>query len=431
MRGTGVRTGMTKVREVTVALLAVVLLAGPSHTFGSTIRVDQHGGGDYLTIQEGLDAAASGDTVLVAPGTYYERLTTAGPTPGGITLLAAAGPESTIIDGQDMLGAPLLKCSDTYYGFTVSGFTFAHGRSSVEGAAIRCYSGTVSIINNVIRDNEVIEPALGGSVALMFGTSTALISGNRIHDNQATSGAGVLLYFAEATVTGNHIFNNVVIGSGNWSWGGGIAIWNEPASLLDNRIESNQAWSGAGIHMMHASGSVLSGNTVAGNVAAQLGGGLRFLWTRLLVEGNVFSCNDAASAGAVCGNASEPDSCIFVDNVFFGNTAANGVSIDFLIYARPRFRHNYFGDPCSIQLKAPMFDDVTGTMLCRENWWGTTDPEEIAARIYDCSDSVDYWCVDYSSWCDDPTCEGTVTGTPGLFGESAVSWGRLKALFAD
>ena len=41
---------------------------------GTTIIVDIEGTGDYISIQEGVDASVNGDTVLVYPGRYYENV---------------------------------------------------------------------------------------------------------------------------------------------------------------------------------------------------------------------------------------------------------------------------------------------------------------------------------------------------------------------
>ncbi len=54
----------------TVSCLTLVSLSGR----GAVITVDCKGGGDYLTIQQAVDAAATSDTILVAPCVYEEQV---------------------------------------------------------------------------------------------------------------------------------------------------------------------------------------------------------------------------------------------------------------------------------------------------------------------------------------------------------------------
>ena len=75
---------------------------------------------DYPTIQEGINAASNGDTVLVASGTYYEQIDFSGRE---IVLISESGAESTIIDGQG-IGAPMVNIdSGEGVGTVLEGFT--------------------------------------------------------------------------------------------------------------------------------------------------------------------------------------------------------------------------------------------------------------------------------------------------------------------
>lgn len=90
--------------HLTAVAAGLVLLAS------SAGAVTRHVPSEYPTIQAGLDASASGDVVLVAPGTYTdsEFRTHEGPLdvyacafiPSGVTLRSEAGPEVTTIDLQ-------------------------------------------------------------------------------------------------------------------------------------------------------------------------------------------------------------------------------------------------------------------------------------------------------------------------------------------
>jgi hypothetical protein len=56
------------------ALHTLVVLLAVSNALGSTLTVNCTGGGDYSTISEAVAAAGVGDTLLVAPCTYYESV---------------------------------------------------------------------------------------------------------------------------------------------------------------------------------------------------------------------------------------------------------------------------------------------------------------------------------------------------------------------
>lgn len=136
-------------RSVILAPLAFALLlvvAGTGHA-QNTIHVPA----DRPTIQAGIDAAQDGDTVLVAPGTYYENLQIQAKS---ITLRSDKGAAQTIVDGGKKDVVARLYAS---LGFNIilDGFTLQNGATpaySPSDGGIIAY-GNATIQNNTIRAN--------------------------------------------------------------------------------------------------------------------------------------------------------------------------------------------------------------------------------------------------------------------------------------
>ncbi len=253
--------------------------------------------GDHPTIQSAIDAAVAGDTVLVAPGTYFENINFRGKA---ITVESDQGPEVTIIDGN-LAGSVVTFSSGEGPASVLRGFTLQRGNASGiygdYGGGVRIKGSSPTIQGNIITNNTAC--GSGGGIEAEF--SSARIEGNLITNNtqslpcsggpggggisvlgagqtqiidniiEANSwgffggfGGGITLFGGTPTVRGNVIRGNSVV-----NHGGGIDVGNSDALIVQNLITGNQAEQGGGIYWVVGEGErgpLVVNNTIADNL---------------------------------------------------------------------------------------------------------------------------------------------------------------------
>ncbi|HWW00642.1 MAG TPA: right-handed parallel beta-helix repeat-containing protein [Candidatus Acidoferrum sp.] len=240
---------------------------------------------DQPTIQQGIGTAASGDTVLVSPGIYYEGISFS----KNIVVMSESGPETTIIDGGRSNRVATITGS---LGRTagLQGFTLRNGNGGLylSGASVRiagniiisnvlCAGGvgidvefcSPLIISNIIAGNTPKTGCSGdnGAGILVAGAASAELVHNIITNNSTTGHGGGIELFA----SGTPIIRENLIGWNTSSEGGGIDIVNYgDATIVNNVIVSNSAASGGGIYVLVPSGRrgpYVVNNTIVNNSA--------------------------------------------------------------------------------------------------------------------------------------------------------------------
>ena len=255
--------------------------------------------GDYSTINLAISFASNGDTIIAAPGVYYENVNYRGKS---------------------------IVLTSTYF-------------LTNDPAAIHNTVVNGSKPGNNDTGSCVIISGVTGTEAVLQGFSVTGGSGTKWNDEHGVGlfreGGGILVQFSPATIKNNIIFGNIisdttgVISTG----GGGIRIGSSKVRFHNNLVYGNSARYGAGIVLNFASCD-LRNNIISGNYGSFHFGSGAGIWIngdsteQIKVINNVITGN--ASSNGFCGiRAGGP--YIFKNNIIWGNTSASNIQVSPLL----------------------------------------------------------------------------------------------------
>lgn len=202
-----------------IAAWAILLIAGIEGAGAAIINVPA----DQPTIQAAINAAQAGpivfDEVVVAPGTYNEKIEFLGKA---ITVRSSGGPNVTIIDANGT-GSTVTFDDDEQNdsiltGFTITGGTgTSNGIDGFEGGGIYCFLASPTIRRCIVTGNTASGPGGAGGGMSCFFASPRVIN-CLFYDNTAqVSGGAVFNESGSAS-----FFVNCTIGDNTAIQGGGI-----------------------------------------------------------------------------------------------------------------------------------------------------------------------------------------------------------------
>lgn len=334
-------------------LAASAFLAVSSASSGSVIAVDCAGGGDYLTLREGIEAAANADTVRVAPGTYT------GPDNRDLDFLgkeivvaSEAGARVTIIDCQSA-GRAFDFHSGELMAARLCGLTIMNGAADI-GGAIRCRNASRPTIDGCVLSGNWA--ASDGGALFVGGNAGPLLAGVvfdaneaggrggaicsdggrpvvdccTFFENSAPYGGAMFLYYdTYVIITGSTFTGNTSrVGGAIYDFGSSPSITG--STFTDNHVSGDEYDFGGAVQIENSNYTIIKDCTFTRNSAhgyVGFGGGLSVHCAKATVTGCSFSENTVTGelggigGGVYCyneddnwGPPSEFSDCVFSEN---------------------------------------------------------------------------------------------------------------------
>ena len=266
----------------------------------SAIRVPA----DYPTIQKAIDAATSGQEVVVSPGTYSGEgnwnLELRGKP---ITVRSERGPEQTILDCQGPYQGPEKLSNRAFYihqgegaGTVIQGFKIRYGN----------IPGNKPLYETAPHEPNPENPVGGGIYCENAGPT---IADCVIRDSAAQFGGGIGCVNGNPTIVNCRILGCKAGGADNGKstgFGGAIALLRRSDAkisrcvLSDNRVYNNGC--GGGLYIRASSARITSCQILSGDSDGNLkGGGIAIggPYSKVTVENSVIASNTALNGSGI------------------------------------------------------------------------------------------------------------------------------------
>jgi len=357
-------------------------------------------GDPYCTIAAAVAAASSGDTIMVAAGTYSEGITL---TKGIDLTFIGAGRDVVTWIAPSGGGKCIIGDMTSYTGsmsYEISGFTFDCRSQAADtwGAGIQINHASSGPLTLSIHDNRFIEDRASGDDT--HWATSMLLCHNRYAARDGFGNPAV------------NVYNNI-----DETWGGMTMSNSQAYDIYNNTFDgcSDAIYNGHGCP--DTAGQTFGDHHIYGNTFKNASDSLHPSGLTPAIDWQYYGAG---------GGTHLPS--IIEDNLFEDNDTAIrfGMGTN-MVYPAHIIRNNRFNNN-------GMALSVTGTYAstvnARYNWWGATDgPGPVGPGSGDnISTNVDYssWTVDTSTY----TGTGTAFFTPNagtITGMTAVSEGSLPA----